>query len=91
MELARPFSPALGGDKVNEEHEKILGSFIDTNKNRYGNSTQISTDIRILEKYPILKKILLNKFYKFIEKSNLNYNNKFDITTSWLTKSENKQ
>ena len=91
MEIARPFSPALGGDKVNEEHEKILGSFIDTNKNRYGNSTQISTDIRILEKYPILKKILLNKFYKFIEKSNLNYNNKFDITTSWLTKSENKQ
>ena len=31
MEIARPFSPALGGDKVNEEHEKILGSFIDTN------------------------------------------------------------
>ena len=91
MEIARPFSPALGGDKVNEEHEKILGSFIDTNKNRYGNSTQISTDIRILEKYPILKKILLNKFYEFIKESNLNYNNRFDISTSWLTKSENKQ
>ena len=91
MEIVRPFAPVLGGDKVNEEHEKLSGSFVDIGKNKHDNSTQISKDIRILEKYPILKKILLNKFYEFIKTSNLDYNNRFEISTSWITKSENKQ
>ena len=91
MEIVRPFAPVVGGDKVSEEHEKLSSSFVDTTKSKDDPSTKISTDLRILEKYPILKKILLNKFYEFIKESNLNYNNRFDISTSWLTKSENKQ
>ncbi len=91
MEIIRPFAPIVGADTINEEHEKISGVFIDSNNGGYGNGVQASKDRRILEKYPILKKILLNKFYEFIKESNLNYNNRFDISTSWLTKSENKQ
>ena len=91
MEIVRPFAPVVGGDKVSEEHEKLSSSFVDTTKSKDDPSTKISTDLRILEKYPILKKILLNKFYEFIKTSNLEYNNRFEISTSWLTKSENKQ
>ena len=89
MEICRPFAPILGADIINEKHEKISGIFTDANKDE--NAVQVSKDRRILERYPILKEILLNKFYGFIKESNLNYNNKFDISTSWLTKSENKQ
>jgi uncharacterized protein (TIGR02466 family) len=91
MEIIRPFAPIVGADTINEEHEKISGVFIDSNNGGYGNGVQASKDRRILEKYPILKKILLNKFYEFIKTSNLEYNNRFEISTSWLTKSENKQ
>ena len=93
MEICRPFAPILGADIINEKHEKISCVFTDANNGggEYGNTLQVSKDRRILEKYPILKEILLNKFYGFIKESNLNYNNKFDISTSWLTKSENKQ
>ena len=40
---------------------------------------------RILEKYPRIKKILLNKFKNFA-KEKLNYTNDFIITTSWITR-----
>ena len=78
MEIVRPFAPVVGGDKVSEEHEKLSSSFVDTTKSKDDPSTKISTDLRILEKYPILKKILLNKFYEFIKTSNLEYNNRFE-------------
>ena len=88
IQIGRPFSPIFGAIVINERHEKVEGSFRDILNSDY---TQISEDIRILENFPLLKRILLNKFDEFIETSNLNYNNKFGITTSWLTKSENRQ
>ena len=55
----------------------------------YGTSL-ISSDNRVLEKYPKIKKILLNKFKK-IAKDEYEYDNDFIITTSWFTKTEKDQ
>ena len=46
-----------------------------------------SNNIRVLEEYPNIKKIILNKF-KEIAKNNLGYNCDFKISTSWFTKIE---
>ena len=86
INIARPFSPTIGEMILDEYHEEILISSL---KYAYtSNYAKITTNNRILENYPILKNLLLNKFYKFIKESNLNYNNKFFITTSWITKLE---
>jgi len=42
---------------------------------------------RVLEKYPKVKKILLEKYKKFAREE-LNYTENFVMTTSWLTKIE---
>ena len=55
----------------------------------YGTSL-ISSNNRVLEKYPKIKKILLNKFKK-IAKEEYEYDNDFIITTSWFTKTEKDQ
>ena len=55
----------------------------------YGTSL-ISSNNRVLEKYPKIKKILLNKFKK-IAKDEYEYDNDFIITTSWFTKTEKDQ
>ena len=49
----------------------------DTGRNNY----------RILEKYPKVKKTLLEKYKKFA-KEQLNYTENFEISTSWMTKIE---
>ena len=74
---------------LDEDQEEISTSAF---KYRYtSNSAKITNNIRILENYPILKNLLLNKFYQFIKESNLNYKNKFFITTSWIAKLEKNQ
>ena len=55
----------------------------------YGTSL-ISSNNRVLEKYPKIKKILLNKFKK-IAKEEHGYDEEFVITTSWFTKTEKGQ
>ena len=89
INIARPFSPTIGGINLNEDHEEILISSFKYNYT--SNSAKMSVNYRILENYPILKNLLLNKFYKFIKESNLNYDNEFIITTSWITKLEKNQ
>ena len=49
-----------------------------------------SINLRVLENYPKIKKILLNKFKK-IAKEEYEYNNDFIITTSWFTRTEKGQ
>ena len=49
-----------------------------------------SKDLRVLEKYSKTKKILLDYFKKFSDEV-LEYDNDYDITTSWLTKSSEGQ
>ena len=49
------------------------------------NHTTVSKDIRILESYPEIKKILLDQFISFSYQV-LGLNNQFEISTSWLTK-----
>ena len=58
-------------------------------KNNFASSlnTYSTTDIRVLEKYPNTKKILLDKF-KQISKDVLSHENDFNISTSWFTKTE---
>tara|TARA_R100000742_G_C4265140_1_gene83130 strand:+ start:640 stop:1251 length:612 start_codon:yes stop_codon:yes gene_type:complete len=89
INIARPFSPTIGGINLNEDHEEILISSFKYNYT--SNSAKMSANYRILENYPILNNLLLNKFYEFIKESNLNYDNEFIITTSWITKLEKNQ
>ena len=49
-----------------------------------------SKDLRVLEKYSKTRKILLDYFKKFSDEV-LEYDNDYDITTSWLTKSSEGQ
>ena len=55
----------------------------------YGTSLS-SRNKRVLEKYPKIKKILLNKFKK-VAKEEYEYDNDFIITTSWFTKTQKSQ
>ena len=48
-----------------------------------------NNEYRLLEKYPRIKKILLNQF-KQVAKENFDYTNDFIISTSWITKMEKK-
>ena len=58
---------------------------LDKEKNYITNNTyHVNDSYRILEKYPKIKKVILNKFKKFAEET-LHYNNNFEISTSWLT------
>ena len=53
----------------------------------YSNVSEISKDLRILERYSNLKEVLLSKWYDAA--SNLfNYNNDYKITTSWITRTK---
>ena len=52
--------------------------------------TKISTDLKILKKYPKIEKILLKKFKDFAKDTFL-YDNDFSISTSWFTKAEKGQ
>ena len=58
--------------------------FVSHGKNTFTSSTQ---DIRVLEKYPTIKKIILNKFNN-LAKDTLGYENKFKLSTSWFTRLE---
>ena len=49
-----------------------------------------SKDLRVLEKYSKTRKILLDYFKKFSDEV-LEYDNDYDITTSWFTKSSEGQ
>ena len=49
-----------------------------------------NNEYRLLEKYPRIKKILLNKF-KQVAKENFGYTNDFIISTSWITQLEEKR
>tara|TARA_B100000029_G_C17268130_1_gene848791 strand:+ start:115 stop:720 length:606 start_codon:yes stop_codon:yes gene_type:complete len=53
-------------------------------------TASISHNVRVLEKYPKIKKIFLNKFKK-IAKEEHGYDEEFVITTSWFTKTEKGQ
>lgn len=55
---------------------------------REGNSL-ISEDLRILEKFPKTKKVLLNSFKEVAE--NFDYDNDFQISTSWMTSANKGQ
>jgi uncharacterized protein (TIGR02466 family) len=47
----------------------------------------MSKDHKVLNKFPFLKQIILDHFYKFA-KDTLRYQNNFKITTSWITEIE---
>ena len=49
-----------------------------------------SKDLRVLERYPKTKKILLDYFRKFSNEV-LEYNSDYGITTSWLTRTKEGQ
>tara|TARA_R100001443_G_C3287013_1_gene161844 strand:- start:43 stop:651 length:609 start_codon:yes stop_codon:yes gene_type:complete len=58
---------------------------LDKEKNYITSNTyHLHDNYRILEKYPKIKKLILNKFKKIAEET-FHYNNNFEISTSWLT------
>ena len=67
--------------------QKDKFTYQDIKHRGYENVSEISKDIRILQKYPELKKFLLEKFYLAAQHI-LNYRNDFKITTSWISRSK---
>ena len=86
------FGIPLGFVQV-EQNTDILQSsannfeLIDNNKSPSGKPSQVSKNMRILESFPEIKKILLDHFISFAD-GVLGLNCNFEITTSWLTKCE---
>ena len=62
--------------------KKYSGQFQQANNS----STSISKDRRVLEKYPEIKKIVLQYFKKFCKEVLDIYHEDFDISTSWIVK-----
>ena len=89
MEIVRPFAPVLGAMIVKEDHENLLHQLIHYRK--ASGSVLVSSDKRILKKYSKLELIIINKFYEFINASDLLYSNDFIITTSWVVKTPPRQ
>ena len=73
----------LDSDKL--QKDKIIFKKIE--HQGYNNLSEISEDKRILEKYLKLKKGLLNK-WQDIAYNIFNYENDFEITTSWITRTK---
>lgn len=56
------------------------------NKTYYGSGSEVSEDFNVLEKYPDLKKEIVNKFLQFKNNVLRLENTDFKMTTSWVTK-----
>ena len=78
--------PVIRVDENTDELKSYDGAF-DTISNA---SSSQSVDLRILEKYPKTKKILLDYFRKFSNEV-LGYGSDYGITTSWLTRTREGQ
>ena len=83
---AFPSPIILNAISENTDDLKTEVSFI---RNSYQGDFHKNCEYRVLEKYPRIKKILLNKF-KQVAKENFGYTNDFIISTSWITKMEKK-
>ena len=91
QEVDTIFGTPIGFVKI-EQNTDILQStnnnfeWID-NKSVSWKPSQVSKNMRILESFPEIKKILLDHFISFSD-GVLGVNCNFEITTSWLTKCE---
>ena len=86
MKILRPFSSIIGSTYVREEHETILKGEIEFHK--AGATSLISSDRRLVENLPILKQVLLDKFYTFLDEGEMYYQNDYIISTSWIARVE---
>ena len=84
---AFPSPIILNAISENTDDLKKELSFI---RNSYQGDFHKNCEYRVLEKYPRIKKILLNKF-KQVAKENFGYTNDFIISTSWITQLEEKR
>ena len=75
---------------LTEETSKLNNHTEEMESSRDDGSSLSSISSRVLEKYPRIKKILLDKF-KEIAKEEYQYDNDFIITTSWFTKTKKGQ
>ena len=75
---------------LTEETSKLNNHTEEMESSRDDGSSLSSISSRVLEKYPRIKKILLDKF-KEIAKEEYQYDNDFIITTSWFTRTEKGQ
>ena len=83
---------------LNAFSSPIVTTFIEKNTNDLKKETKFANNeyqkntgkknYRVLEKYPKIKKILLENYKKFA-KEKLRFTEDFEISTSWITKIEN--
>ena len=89
MQVTYPLFASYVSAMVLTEDTSKLKDHTEDMVSTYGTSL-ISSNNRVLEKYPKIKKILLNKFKK-VAKEEYEYDNDFIITTSWFTKTQKSQ
>jgi len=78
--------PTMVGLYQPEEDFSILKKYAGKFQQANNTSTTISKNKRVLEKYPEIKKIVLQYFKKFCKEALDIYHEDFDISTSWIVK-----
>ena len=79
------FSSPIIECEIKENTDKLKEEVSYIKSDKQGGSN--SNEYRVLEKYPRIKKILLNEF-KTIATNQFQYNHDFAISTSWITVTE---
>ena len=78
--------PTMVGLYQPEEDFSILKKYAGKFQQANNTSTTISSNRRVLENYPEIKKIVLQYFKKFCKEALDIYHEDFDISTSWIVK-----
>ena len=73
------------GESADNFYSKLIEETI-FNKTYYGSGSEVSEDFNVLEKYPDLKKEIVNKFLEFKNNVLRLESTDFKMTTSWVTK-----
>ena len=85
--FASPLLSDIVEDLDTEQIKKDKFTYQTIKHTGYQNVSEISKDVRILEKYPTLEKGLLKK-WEDAAYHIFNYRNDFKITTSWVTRTK---
>lgn len=85
MEINSPFSYIFGTEIIKEDLSELKKNKVFANGMHQSSSQEKINPFTVLNKYKYSKKILTDYFNKFIQQV-FNYECKFAITTSWMTK-----
>jgi len=89
FEVTPLFSSVICAFFLEESADNFYSTLIEEtifNKTYYGSGSEVSEDFNVLEKYPDLKKEIVNKFLEFKNNVLRLESTDFKMTTSWITK-----